>query len=263
VARIGGTVWHAGLTLSRLGFPVRVVTRLAEAEREIAAALVEAGIEARITPSRTTTVFHNTYGGGWDDRSQTVAAVAEPITADCLSPALAHGGLCYLGPLHPDDLSAEAVATVRRLKGPRVALDVQGYTRRIVAGRVVPEVAPELFPTLAFADVVKANAAEACLIAETRDPAEAIHRLAAGREGTEILVTDGAAGVHLSFSGEVRYEPAVELGDVDPTGAGDIFLAAYLAGRLLGEAPWTALDLAVRHTAFCLAQPVHDGLLTP
>ena len=35
ISQIGGTVWYAGLTFVKLGFDVRVVTRLAEADRGI------------------------------------------------------------------------------------------------------------------------------------------------------------------------------------------------------------------------------------
>ncbi|MDP6708508.1 MAG: PfkB family carbohydrate kinase [Alphaproteobacteria bacterium] len=255
-AQIGGTVWYAGLTLSRLGFPVRAVTRLAAGDSEIAAALAEAGIEARIAPSKATTVFHNIYGGGGrDDRRQVVEAVAAAIAGDALAAAVEPGGLCYLGPLHPDDLSAEAVAVAAGLEATPVAVDVQGYTRRIVEDRVEAALAPGLAEVLNFADVVKAGAGEACLIAGAATPADAAVRLAEGRETTEVLVTDGARGVHLAIGGKIHRQPAPALADVDPTGAGDIFLAAYLAGRLIGEPPESALRLAVEHAAGRLADP--------
>jgi sugar/nucleoside kinase (ribokinase family) len=255
VARIGGTVWYAGLTLARLGFPTRIVTRLGAGESGIRIALAEAGLEARIEPSTTSTVFHNSYGdGGPDDRVQAVETVAEPISAQALSAALGNAALCYLGPLHPGDLSA---AVASRLDGFPIALDVQGYTRRIDHGRVLAEVAPALTPLLASAKIIKASAAEACLIAETADPAEAARRLAGGREDVEILVTCGGDGVHMVAGGEPHHLGAVPLGDVDPTGAGDIFLAAYLAGRLIGETAFDAAGLAARHAALCLKGSTH------
>lgn len=64
--------------------------------------------------------------------------------------------------------------------------------------------------------------------------------LASGRA----VVKMGSRGAVAAIDGEVLRRPAVPVAVVDPVGAGDAFVAAYLAARLGGDSPGRALDLA-------------------
>lgn len=248
--QIGGTVWFAGTTLADLGLKVRVLTRLAAADQAIAEAFQGRRVETHLLPSRTTTTFHNIYGpGGRDDRRQRVEATAEPIPLSAVEAALAGADLCYLGALHPADLAPEAVAFLCHQREIPMAMDAQGFTRRIDAKRVAAEAAPDLAVVLAACRVIKASAFEACLITGETHHERAARRLGAATPGSEILVTCGRDGVLLARGDALHRQAAVPIDAADPTGAGDILLAAYLARRLGGAAPVSAVRFAVAHAA--------------
>lgn len=260
--QIGGTVWFAGVTLAALGIRVRVLTRLGTADRGVARAFCARHVEVRSLPTSSTTTFHNIYGpGGRDDRRQRVDAIAEPLPFGAVASALADADLCYLGALHPADLSAEALAFLQRRCEVPIAMDVQGFTRHLDGARVRAAVAPDLAALLASCCVVKASNSEACLITGEADAERAAVGLAEMVSGGEVLVTSGANGAVLVRGGTVHRRAAVPLDDPDPTGAGDILLAAYLARRLGGEAPEPALDFAVTHTAARLSAVDRSVLL--
>jgi sugar/nucleoside kinase (ribokinase family) len=55
-----------------------------------------------------------------------------------------------------------------------------------------------------------------------------------------VLVTLGARGSIVYADGKLVRVPARDLGEVDPTGAGDAFAAAYVVSRSAGHAPAAA-----------------------
>lgn len=255
-SQIGGTVWFAGSTLAALGVRVTALTRLAAADGRIAEALAAAGIGLHALPSPATTEFHNIYGeSGRDDRRQAVGALAPPIEAGDLEPLLESVDVVYLGALHPADVAPAALELLLSRHRPQLAMDVQGFSRRIVGRQVRGQVAAVLPRLLARARTVKASRHEAALITGTAAPDAAARRLQAMQGGGEVLVTCGADGVLLAAGGRLYREAAATQDGADPTGAGDVLLASYLAHRLGGEAPRPALAFAVAHTARRLAEP--------
>jgi sugar/nucleoside kinase (ribokinase family) len=116
--------------------------------------------------------------------------------------------------------------------GGLVGLDVQGLTRRIVE-RAVEAARPMRRPDeLGRLDVLKADEAELLIHTGMSDLAAAAARVrAAGVR--ELLVTKGSRGS--TIFGPDRAIPIEAMAprrQVDPTGCGDTYLAAYLAARL-------------------------------
>ena len=70
----------------------------------------------------------------------------------------------------------------------------------------------------------------------------------------EVLVTLGSRGSSSSRTGGSRACRAAGRGDVDPTGAGDAFSAAYLVARCAGHAPAAAARRATALVAGLLAR---------
>jgi sugar/nucleoside kinase (ribokinase family) len=126
--QIGGVVWHAATALVELGVETRVVTRAAAEDAELIAALRRAGVEVQARHSTITTVFVNEYDA--ENANQRtglrVEAAAEPIEAGHVAGALDGVDLVYLGPLHAEDISDEALAVLGDESTPPIALDVQG-----------------------------------------------------------------------------------------------------------------------------------------
>ncbi len=261
--RIGGAVWYAGSTFVQLGMSTRAITRFAIADAFIEEALQRAGIEVLQRPSLRTTTFVNDYTVPGDvDRKQEVLALADPIRIDELRAGLNQCDLVYLAPLHPDDISDAALTMVVEEKTFTIALDVQGYTRAIVAGKVEARVDSRLSYLRSACDVIKANASEARILTGSTDPSKAAVDLVSARNRLESVVTCGSDGVYIASGKILHFQPVVELDIDDPTGAGDIFFAAYLVPRMQGKSIGSAARFAAKFTARSLRDLTRAGMLT-
>jgi sugar/nucleoside kinase (ribokinase family) len=59
-----------------------------------------------------------------------------------------------------------------------------------------------------------------------------------------VVITQGDAGSVGSFDGQTLRQRAFPVEVVDPTGAGDVYLGAFVAAWALGDAPARAMELA-------------------
>ncbi|MGR0220108.1 sugar kinase [Agromyces sp. ZXT2-6] len=110
------------------------------------------------------------------------------------------------------------------------------------------------------ADVVFAGADEAALVAGMTDatdasPADVARAIAAELGPAEVVVKLGDAGAIALCDGEFAERAAVPVAVVDTVGAGDAFVAGYLAARVAGEPLAGRLDLAVRTGAAACTHP--------
>jgi sugar/nucleoside kinase (ribokinase family) len=243
-ARVGGTVVYSGLTWRRLGGEVTVVTAMADRDRAAARPLLHAGVLLVAADSDATTSFVNRVDG--DGREQEVAARARAIPAELVA-AAGPADVVHLGPLHPDDLEPE-VYRVARAAAPAVAIDVQGFTRRIEGRRVLAEASKSAAELLRGAGWLKGDAGEFDLVAAALGCSAA--QLADALGAGEVLRSRASEGGEVLRPGApaIRWAAVPVTGPVDPTGAGDVFLAAYLwhrVGQRLGIAESAALAAAL------------------
>ena len=127
--------------------------------------------------------------------------------------------------------------------GPRAAvLDLMARARsRRLAVTVDPassaflaEVGPAAFlDWTAEADICFPNEAEAAVLAGTTEPTRQRELLAARYRC--VVIKRGAEGAEVVRDGQVLSLPAPVVAAVDTTGAGDAFLARFLAGLLANE----------------------------
>ncbi|MCU0584715.1 MAG: PfkB family carbohydrate kinase [Desulfobacterales bacterium] len=227
--KLGGVTTYAGLTYRRRGLAVSVVTRVAAADLHLLSRLAEAGIRLEAPAGRLTTHFVNRIRGG--ARSQEMPLCAEPIGSLHVGRVLDAVDCIHLGPLHPADLEAEIYRLLRRWPG-EVVLDVQGLVRRVDSGKIAPGACAALPLALAAVDILKADAAELrTMLAALGTDLPGLMEAFGIRE---TVVTDAERGGVIYGPGRRRHvftaetAPAIE----DPTGAGDVFLAAYTAARL-------------------------------
>jgi sugar/nucleoside kinase (ribokinase family) len=96
-----------------------------------------------------------------------------------------------------------------------------------------------------LADIVFANAPEACAIAGEPDPITALHRL--GEIIPFIVVKRGAAGASAMVHGREYHQATEPVEVIDATGAGDCFNAGFLYG-LIHEQP---IDECLRYGNIC------------
>ena len=113
------------------------------------------------------------------------------------------------------------------------------------------DAAPVLRDLVSRADVVFAGPDEAALFLGDEPPLTGLAALGPA----EVVVKDGARGCTALIDGE-RYEvPALPVTVVDPVGAGDAFVAGYLADRLAGAGPDARLRTAIAVGAFAVTVP--------
>jgi sugar/nucleoside kinase (ribokinase family) len=138
----------------------------------------------------------------------------------------------HVAPLARSDFPAETLAALAA-GGRQVSFDGQGLVR-------VPRVGPlaldaDFDPaSLTPLRVLKLAEEEATVVAAGRFDADAAARLGV----PEILVTRGSAGATVYVQGrEEGTTSAVSVPDVHTTGAGDVFMVAYVGGHSEGAAP--------------------------
>ncbi len=254
--KIGGVTAYAGLTYRRHGLPTRVITNVAPADVSILDRLTREGARVETGASASTTRFVNCVDS--DGRRQEAPSVAAPVNVEQLAAWAGKVDLVHLGPLHPEDIDARVFARLAEARSA-IALDVQGLVRKISAGRVEAAVSEHLAAALAAAGIVKSDEAELRLVLEAYGTGveEVMHRFGVA----EWVVTAGAHGgsIHTRGRGPQFYSAAPASPAVDPTGAGDVFFAAYLVGRLRDRKPAAE---AARAAAACAAEQVAGRYLT-
>jgi len=224
---IGGTVSYAGRTAHALGCRVGAIT---SASPDLDLNGVLNGVMIARFPAATTTTFRNIYSA--NGRRQVVHGVAGTLVP-AMVPAHWRTAIVHLGPVAQEC----APALVNAFGDAFVGLTPQGWMRRWDrAGHVRPcqwERAEEL---LARADAV-------VLSEEDVGSDEAlVARYAA--QTRLLVVTQAAAGCTVYVAGQTRHFPAPVVHEVDPTGVGDIFAAAFFVWLHRSGDPWTAARFA-------------------
>ncbi|MBC8447851.1 MAG: ribokinase [Chloroflexi bacterium] len=209
--RIGGTVTFAAITAARLGRRPAVLTRAA-ADLPLAEALP--GVEVLRLPSPVTTTFENVYGP--TGRHQIVHAVAEPLRCSDVPPDWQRIPIVLLGPL-VQEIGPDMAACFEGLIG----VTPQGWMRQWNdAGRVSSRPWDCAEHVLLAADVLVLSEED---LGGDLAPLHEYVRLC-----PTVVLTTGWQGATVFLEGE-RYEvPPRPAREMDPTGAGDIFTAAFL-----------------------------------
>jgi 2-dehydro-3-deoxygluconokinase len=248
----GGAEANVAIGLARLGTPVawlgrvgddglgRRIVRELRAEGVAVHAIVDpaapTGLLLKETDGmgRTEVVYHRRGSAGSRLAPVDLAAV------DGVDLSLLH--LTGITPALSADAAATVEATLERWPDVPVSFDVNHRSRLWDAEDAAP-----VYRSLAErADIVFAGYDEALLLApDAADPEDAALRIAA-LGPAEVVVKLGSEGALAVVDGTVHRLPAVPVRVVDTVGAGDAFVAGYLAERVLGRSAATRLRTAVR-----------------
>lgn len=225
--RFGGTVSFAAVTALRLGLRPGMMTRgsaenlvysnerLGDRSCMTAAAGPLAGIPICLLPSPVCTTFVNVYHGG--HRTQIIEAIAEPVSPEALPAEWSTPKIVLLGPIAHE----VEPAWLDVFPNARLGVTPQGWLRTWdAAGHVRPTRWEDPEPFL--------NRADAVILSREDVGGDDAYLAELASRARLLVVTDGWHGAVVHLAGE-RYpiapRPAVE---VDPTGAGDVFAAAFL-----------------------------------
>lgn len=209
--RLGGTATFAALQATRLGVSTGVVTRTSP-DLDLATHLPDVSIAGR--PSATATSFENIYDG-WR-RTQRVPVQAEPIDAQDVPEEWFEAPLALLGPV----CSELPPRLGERFSGGLVGAAAQGWLRELDEER---RVRPRSWRGEPFW--------RGCRVLFVSDEDLGGRREAVdawSRELPLVVVTAADRGATVVEGERERSIAAFPAEETDPTGAGDIFAAAFL-----------------------------------
>ena len=236
---VGGTVTYAARTALALDRRVAVVTSHAP---DLDLDDVLSGIEVALLPSDKTMTFENIYTPA--GREQYLHAQASPLSLEAVPRQWRQPAIVHLAPLAAECDPDLATA----FPGALVGVTPQGWMRAWDgSGRVRVSEWPgaeELLP--------KVDAAVMSINDAAGDEAT-IARFA--RLAPILVVTLGAQGCRVYVDGVARHVPVTPMPELDPTGAGDIFAAAFFVCLHQNSDPWSAADFA-NHVAAMSVQRV-------
>ncbi|MDP9482710.1 MAG: PfkB family carbohydrate kinase [Chloroflexota bacterium] len=224
--RLGGGVTYATLTTARLGLRTAAVIGVDD-EASTASELErmrEAGAELLLVPLEQGPIYHNIETA--TGRVQTCVATGVPLPVPSLPAAWLGAPAWQLAPVAGE--IGEPWAAVLPTTA-QVAVAWQGFLRRLVAGERVARRPPSATPILARADLVGVSHRDV----DPDTPIEALTRLL--KPGARLVVTRGHEGglvVTVGGSGPravLHYAANPSAREIDPTGAGDTFLAALIS----------------------------------
>lgn len=273
----GGAESNVAIGLARLGVPVTWVSRIGDdafgslITRELRGEGVE--VLAAVDPAARTglMVKEELHGRPWRVRYYRDGSAASRMSpADLDAPAV-RAAITAARVLHVTGITAALGETARaavraaiemaRDAGVLVSFDVNHRAALWPADRA----APILAELCSRADVVFAGVDEAALVLRRPDPTDAralARELAALGPGT-VVVKLGARGALARTDGRTETAEPTPIHVIDPVGAGDAFVAGYLAGLVAGRPVADCLRLGNRlGGAVCRVRGDWEGLPT-
>ncbi|WP_259066245.1 PfkB family carbohydrate kinase [Mucilaginibacter sp. X4EP1] len=223
----GGTAFYFSYAINKLNVDYLLVTALGGAEMHYVEKMREAGIEIKVQQSAHTVYFENIYAEDQDIRTQNVLQTADAFTMEQLADIEAR--VFHLGPLLADDFSIYVIQELSK-KGI-VALDVQGYLRKVVNYKVVPVDWLWKKEALLYISILKADVNELLTLTGQKDVKNGCLQLTDWGV-KEVVITDGSNGSLIYKDGAFYDIPAYQPKTiVDATGCGDTYMAGYLYKR--------------------------------
>ena len=236
----GGTAWYFSCAMQNLPINYLLATSLAPAEMHYVNELRDKGINVQIQPSTHTVYFENIYGDNPDHRTQKVLHKADAFALDELLNIDAK--LFHLGPLLADDISTEIIKTLA--KKATVTLDIQGYLREVVNGKVNATGWKDKAEALPYISILKTDEAELKALTGSNSVTDGVKQVADWGV-KELIVTNGSRGSVIYGDGLVYHIPAYPPKRlIDATGCGDTYMAGYLYQRGKGTAIQQAGEFA-------------------
>lgn len=243
--RLGGTVAYSGLTARALGCRVGVVTAAA-AGLDLSPL---ASLSLFVLPSPHSTSFENratTHG-----REQVLHRRATPLTIAHVPEAWLRPDLVHLAPI-ADEVDPEMV---RQFPGSFVGVTAQGWLRQWdESGKVRRKEFEGIRPAFKAADAV---------VVSLEDIGGDLARAEAMADCCRVLaVTQAAQGARIYAGGIARTVAAPPVGEVDPTGAGDVFAPAFFLRLKETGDPWQAARIANQLAAASVTRRGLDSVPT-
>jgi hypothetical protein len=243
--QIGGTVSYAALTARALGLRVGIVTAAAPD-----LPLTElAGIPTIVIDSEYSTTFENINKP--TGRIQFLHNQATLLDFTHVPEIWRRTPIVHLGPIDQEVDPNLA----RSFPDSLVGLTPQGWLRSWDQnGRVHSSEWPEASYVLEHASAAVIS------IEDVQGDERRIEEMLSSIR--TLVVTEGAAGARLYWNGELRRFQTPKMKEIDPTGAGDIFAAAFFYRMANTHDPWEAARFATNLAACSVTRPGLQGIPT-
>jgi 1D-myo-inositol 3-kinase len=236
--RLGGAASFASTVARNLGLRAAVLTSTSP---ELPLGELLPGIDFEVVPSRRTTQMRNVYSEG--PRRQFVPQRAAPLSADDLPPDWRRVPIVLLGPVIGEVEEAMAAS----FGGSMVGIGAQGWLRRVGRENRVRPVMPADF----HVHRMLRHARALFVSDEDISPGEAPPALTYWSDLVQIIAfTRGYNGADICVRGNWRHIDAFPANVVDPTGAGDVFAAAFLIRLWESGDVWKAARFAACAASF-------------
>ena len=244
--RLGGTAAYAALTARALGMKVGIVTAVG---KETPLDALD-GIPVISIDSPQSTTFENRYNA--EGRTQYLRAQAARIEFNQVPERWRSAVIVHLGPI------ANEMDSILPVDFSPVLLGVtpQGWMRQWDSdGRV------SLREWKNAENVLNRAGAVVISREDVKNDNELIEQLA--HQTRMLVVTEGAEGCLLHWHGDRRRFRVPEVSEVDATGAGDIFAAAFFVRLHTTRDPWEAARFATLIATRSVTRVGLDGIPTP
>jgi hypothetical protein len=225
--KTGGTVSYASLTAKACGLKVGIVTTC---EPTLSFPELE-GVQVVAHPSPETTTFENIQIP--EGRLQIIHHVAQVLDSSHIPQIWLKTPIVHLGPVAREiDPSI-----VRAFPNSFIGATPQGWLRywdengKVTLGE---------WPEATY--VLEKLSAAVISIEDVHGDEKRIEEMMSSVR--VLAVTEGFAGSHLYWNGDVRNFHPPEVDEIDPTGAGDIFAAAFFIRLQATRNPWEAARFA-------------------
>lgn len=242
---MGGSAAYAALTARAMGLRVGIVTVRAD---EIPLDKL-AGIPIIAGPAEYSSTFENVYTSG--GRVQYIRHVAPKIDFALVPEVWRRAKIIHLAPV-----AQEIDALLPANFSPALlGLTPQGWMRTWdETGRVHPCAWSNSDEALTQAGAVVFSLEDVARDENVIEPMAHLARI--------LAITEAADGVRLFWNGDSRRFRPPLTDEVDPTGAGDVFSAAFFARLLNTRDPWEAARFANRMAAISVTRPGMAGVPT-
>ena len=255
---IGGAESNVAIGVARLGGTSAWLGRIGPdaTGRLIARRLADAGVRAITIEDEAFTGLMVRYRRSGEflhvDYHRAGSAGSRLSPADIPAAELHEAGILHVTGITPalsETCRAAVFQSVETALAAGVPVSVDVNYRSKLWSRF--DAAPVLRDLVSRADIVFAGPDEAALFVDPADPLSELAKLGPA----EVVIKDGARGCAALIDGERHTVPAVPVTVVDPVGAGDAFVAGYLADRMAGAPPAARLTTAVAVGAFAVTVP--------
>ena len=227
---VGGSLMYGSLTAARLGARTAIVSKMAEADRDLLSEMESAGITAFIIPAPITSEFEVIYRSeDAEDRE-----FRQPKAAGCLQLAEMPDiktRFLHLAGNALDEFSLELIEGLKQ-KGYTLSLDIQAFVRQPDAESHQMHFldVPDKREIVAQLDMLKLDITESRILTGKEEAEPALEIIADW--GCPEIVLTRTDGVLVRANGRTHFQPFTNRGLDGRNGRGDTTFAGYMTRRL-------------------------------